>query len=140
MGKDLGRFLMAQEGSYEQALFEIKSGNKRSHWMWFIFPQFKGLGYSERSKYYAINDLEEARSYLYHPILGLRLRSITKELLVLNENNAHKVFGNPDDVKLKSSMTLFAAIDSSQPSIFKLVLEKYFQGETDEKTLTLIKQ
>ena len=140
MEQDLNRFIKAQENSYEEALSEIKSGRKRSHWMWYIFPQFKGLGISETSKYYSIKDLDEAKSYLNHPILGERLKLITNELLALNENNANKIFGSPDDLKLKSSMTLFAAINISKENIFNAVLDKYFNGQTDNKTLTLIKE
>lgn len=140
MEQDLNRFIKAQENSYDEALSEIKSGRKRSHWMWYIFPQYKGLGFSETSKYYSIKDLDEARRYLKHPILGERLKLITNELLALNENNANKVFGSPDDLKLKSSMTLFAAIDTSEENIFNAVLDKYFNGQTDNKTLTLIKE
>lgn len=140
MEQDLNRYIKAQENSYEEALSEIKSGRKRSHWMWYIFPQYKGLGFSETSKYYSIKDLDEARRYLKHPILGERLKLITNELLALNENNANKVFGSPDDLKLKSSMTLFAAIDTSEENIFNAVLDKYFNGQTDNKTLTLIKE
>jgi len=140
MQQDINRFIKAQENSYEEALSEIKSGRKRSHWMWYIFPQYKGLGFSETSKYYSIKDLDEAKRYLNHPILGERLKLITKELLVLNENNANKVFGSPDDLKLKSSMTLFAAIDSSEENIFNAVLDKFFNGQTDKKTLSLIKE
>ena len=140
MEQDLNRFIKAQENSYEEALSEIRSGRKRSHWMWYIFPQFKGLGFSETSKYYSIKDLDEAKRYLNHPILGERLKLITNELLALNENNANKIFGNPDDLKLKSSMTLFAAINISEENIFNAVLDKYFNGQTDYKTLTLIKE
>jgi uncharacterized protein (DUF1810 family) len=140
MEQDLNRFIKAQENSYEQALSEIKSGRKRSHWMWYIFPQFKGMGYSETSKYYSIKDLDEAKRYLNHPILGERLKIITNELLALNENNANKVFGSPDDLKLKSSMTLFATINISEENIFNAVLDKYFNGQIDNKTLTLIKE
>lgn len=140
MEQDLNRFIKAQENSYEEALSEIKSGRKRSHWMWYIFPQFKGLGFSETSKYYSIKDLDEAKRYLNHPILGERLKLITNELLALNENNANKVFGSPDDLKLKSCMTLFAAINASEENIFNAVLDKYFKGQTDYKTLNLIKE
>ncbi|AXJ01318.1 Uncharacterized protein, DUF1810 family [Cyclonatronum proteinivorum] len=108
--------------------------------MWYIFPQFKGLGFSETSKYYSIKDIDEAERYLNHPILGERLKLITKELLALNENNANKVFGSPDDLKLKSSMTLFSAIDTSEENIFQAVLNKFFNGQTDNKTLTLLKE
>lgn len=108
--------------------------------MWYVFPQFRGLGFSETSKYYSIKNVDEAKNYLNHPILGERLKLITKELLALNENNANKVFGSPDDLKLKSSMTLFAAIDVSQEHIFQAVLDKFFNGQTDNKTLTLIEE
>ena len=140
MDQDLIRYIKAQENSFKDALYEIKSGRKRSHWMWYIFPQFEGLGFSETSKYYSIKDLDEAKRYLNHPILGNRLKLITKELLSLNENNANKVFGSPDDLKLKSSMTLFSAIENSEENIFKMVLDKYFNGQSDNKTLTLIKK
>ena len=140
MEQDLNRFINAQENSFEESLSEIKSGRKRSHWMWYIFPQYKGLGFSETSKYYSINDLDEAKRFLNHQILGERLKLITKELLILNENNANKVFGSPDDLKLKSSMTLFATIDTSEENIFNAVLDKFFAGQNDNKTLTLIKE
>ena len=140
MEQDLNRFINAQENSFEESLPEIKSGRKRSHWMWYIFPQYKGLGFSETSKYYSINDLDEAKRFLNHQILGERLKLITKELLILNENNANKVFGSPDDLKLKSSMTLFATIDTSEENIFNAVLDKFFAGQNDNKTLTLIKE
>jgi uncharacterized protein (DUF1810 family) len=108
--------------------------------MWYIFPQYKGLGFSKTSKYYSIKNMDEAKRYLNHPILGERLKLITKELLILNENNANKVFGSPDDLKLKSSMTLFATIDTSEENIFNAVLDKFFDGQNDNKTLTLIKE
>ena len=106
--------------------------------MWYIFPQYKGLGFSETSKYYSINSLDEAKRYLNHPILGERLKLITNELLILNENNANKVFGSPDDLKLKSSMTLFAAVETSDENIFNAVLDKFYNGQTDRKTINLI--
>lgn len=111
---------------------------KKTHWMWFIFPQYKGLGFSETSKFYSIQNLAEAREYLNHPILGPRLRQITNELLLLHENDAHKVFGSPDDLKLKSSMSLFSTVDQSEDKPFKKVLGKYFDGQFDEKTIELI--
>lgn len=140
MEKDLNRFIEAQENDYEIALSEIKSGRKRSHWMWYIFPQFKGLGYSETSKFYAITDSNEARNFLNHPILGARLREITTELLQLEQNNAFKVMGSPDDLKLKSSMTLFNAIDETKENVFEKVLEKFFKGTVDTKTINLLKK
>lgn len=98
----LERFVKAQEGSYEIALNEIRQGQKRSHWMWYIFPQIKGLGYSSTAQYYAIQDENEAENYLNHPILSKRLMEISEELLKLDSNNASEVFGYPDDMKLKS--------------------------------------
>lgn len=139
MKDELNRFIKAQERDFEQALSEIKAGRKVSHWMWYIFPQFKGLGFSETSKFYSIQSLKEAMEYLNHPILGSRLRQITNELILLNENDAYKIFGSPDDLKLKSSMTLFSAIDNSEEKLFKKVLEKYFNGEPDNKTIGLMK-
>ncbi|GGG08877.1 DUF1810 domain-containing protein [Pontibacter amylolyticus] len=132
------RFLDAQSNSYEQALSEIKSGRKRSHWMWFIFPQLQGLGYSETARFYAIKDLEEARLYLQHPVLGPRLIGISKALLALEGKTANQILGNPDDLKLRSSMTLFASVPGADP-VFQAVLDKYYRGEADEKTLQLLK-
>ena len=137
MYQDLIKFSKAQENSFEIALSEIKSGRKKSRWMWYIFPQFRGLGFSETSKQYSIKNPEEARKYLNHPILGERLKLITMELLALNEHSAYEIFGSPDDLKLKSSMTLFAAIDNSEENIFKLVLDNFFNGQSDSKTIRL---
>ena len=134
---NLGKFLKAQETDYAIALSEIKHGKKRSHWMWYIFPQIQGLGFSETSKYYAIKDIAEAQSFLNHPVLGDRLVAICQALLNLKENNANKIFGSPDDVKLKSSMTLFTALSETDP-VFQLVLDKFFHGEKDKVTLQLI--
>jgi uncharacterized protein (DUF1810 family) len=133
----LDRFLDAQKADYAIALPEIKSGRKRSHWMWYIFPQIQGLGFSETSKYYAIKDIAEAEAFLNHPILGERLVAICKALLNLKETDANKIFGSPDDVKLKSSMTLFAALPKTDP-VFQSVLDKFFNGEKDRVTLQLI--
>jgi uncharacterized protein (DUF1810 family) len=135
---NLKRFVDAQEGRYQDALTEIKNGRKRTHWMWFIFPQLLGLGFSETSRYYAISNLEEAAAYLAHPLLGPRLITICKELLQLAENNAGLVFGSPDNMKLKSSMTLFAAVPGADP-VFEAVLNKFFKGEKDVKTLSFLK-
>ena len=140
MEKDLNRFVEAQENDYEVALAEIKSGRKRSHWMWYIFPQLKGLGYSDTSKYYAISDSDEAKDFLYHPILGERLREISAAILQLEQNDANEVMGSPDDLKLKSSMTLFAEIDETEDSVFEKVLEKFFKGHSDNKTINLLKK
>ncbi|MGI8495213.1 MAG: DUF1810 domain-containing protein [Pyrinomonadaceae bacterium] len=134
---DLKRFLDAQENDYAIALAEIKRGRKRSHWMWYIFPQIAGLGFSSTSKFYAIRDKTEAKNFLAHPILGKRLVEISNALLEIEEKAANQIFGSPDDVKLKSSMTLFGALDDTN-LVFQKVLDKYFGGAKDEKTLKLI--
>ena len=136
---NLKRFIQAQEASYQQALTEIKNGKKQSHWMWFIFPQIQGLGFSETSRYYAIRDLAEAEEFVKHPVLGSRLIGICNELLKLESKDAKKIFGYPDDVKLKSSMTLFSSLPHADP-VFRLVLEKFFNGSQDDKTLQIIQK
>jgi len=134
---DLKRFSDAQERNYEIAFAEVSAGRKRSHWMWYIFPQVKGLGFSSTSQHYGINGLKEASAYLNHPVLGPRLTGISQALLELEGNNATQIFGHPDDLKLRSSMTLFAAVADSDP-VFQQVLDKYFQGKADLPTLTLL--
>ena len=136
MAADLSRFLKAQEYDYEQALSEIRGGRKRSHWMWYIFPQIQGLGFSSTAQYYAIRDLQEARDYLAHPVLGARLKEISSALLDLEGLSASEIFGYPDDLKLRSSMTLFRLADLNEP-IFLEVLEKYYNGEPDSRTVDL---
>lgn len=136
---NLQRFLDAQKSSYQTALTEIKNGRKRSHWMWYIFPQIQGLGFSETSKFYAIKDVSEAEAYLKHPVLGSRLIEISQVAAQLAPNNATQIFGSPDDMKLKSSMTLFAALDDADP-VFQSVLDKFFGGSRDAKTLQIIKK
>jgi uncharacterized protein (DUF1810 family) len=138
MDKDLKRFIAAQESTFEQALTEIRTGKKTSHWMWYIFPQYKGLGLSSTSKYYSINDLDEAKSYLNHSLLGARLKQLTNELLQLNESDPTQIFGKPDDMKLKSCMTLFATIDTSEDKLFEKALNKFFNGNQDVNTHKLI--
>jgi uncharacterized protein (DUF1810 family) len=134
MSADLSRFVDAQgSGTYEQALGELRAGRKRSHWMWFVFPQVAGLGHSETAQYYAIAGLEEARDYLAHPVLGPRLVECAQALLELPGNDAIAVLGPVDAKKLRSSMTLFAVADGNP--VFTEVLEKYFSGATDEFTL-----
>lgn len=133
---DLKRFIEAQEGSYTNALNEIRAGRKRTHWMWFMFPQLIGLGFSETSKFYSITDVQEAEAYLNDPILGTRLFELCNALLELPVRNAHQIFGSPDDLKLKSCMTLFASLDRSP--IFEAVLVKYFNGEEDPTTLRIL--
>ena len=133
----LQRFLDAQEASYETALSEIKKGRKQSHWMWYIFPQIQGLGFSETSKRYAIKDADEAEQFYGHPVLGPRLIRICKALVALPSDNANRILGSPDDVKLKSSMTLFSSLPDADP-VFQEVLEKFFGGTKDVKTLQIL--
>ena len=133
---NLERFIDAQEASYEIALSEIETGRKKSHWMWYIFPQVQGLGFSETSKFYAIKDIGEARAFLEHPVLGERLVRICNALLHLDSGNAHYIFGSPDDLKLQSSMTLFSSLNINP--VFQKVLEKFFSGVKDDKTLQII--
>jgi uncharacterized protein (DUF1810 family) len=136
---DLDRFVRAQAADYKRALAEIKSGHKRSHWMWYVFPQFAGLGQSPTSQHFAISSLDEARAYLAHPILGPRLSECASALLDVHDKTVHQMFGSPDDLKLKSSATLFALV-SPDDSVFHRLLEKYFDGHADERTLTLVLQ
>ncbi|GGF24746.1 DUF1810 domain-containing protein [Hymenobacter cavernae] len=134
---NLNRFLDAQQADYQTALAEIKNGRKRSHWMWYIFPQIQGLGFSETAKYYAIKDDTEAQEYLTHPVLGSRLVEISSELLKLPGNDPYRILGSPDDMKLKSSMTLFAALANTNP-VFQQVLDKFYGGAKDSKTLQVL--
>ncbi len=134
---DLNRFLKAQEDDYEQALREIQSGRKLTHWMWYIFPQFDGLAFSSTSKYYSIKSLEEAREYLAHPVLGPRLQACAEAALGVEGQSARDIFGSPDDLKLRSCATLFECV-SPPGSVFHRLLEKYYRGERDSKTLTLL--
>lgn len=133
----LNRFVQAQEGAYERALSEIENGRKRSHWMWFIFPQFEGLGSSAMSRRYAIKSVAEARAYLDHPVLGARLTTCTEALLGLGELSANQIFGSPDDRKLRSCATLFASV-SPPGSVFHRLLDKYFHSVGDQATLRLL--
>ena len=135
--KPLDRFLNAQAGSYDTALREIQSGYKRSHWMWYIFPQIQGLGFSSTAQYYSISDLEEAKAYLQEPTLRARLLEISQALLELPSKNASTIFGFPDDRKLRSSMTLFAEAEP-ECTVFQEVLRQYFHGEKDERTLHIL--
>lgn len=134
---DLNRFLQAQSYQYETALKEIQNGRKQSHWMWYIFPQLRGLGQSSMAWEYGITDLEEAKEYLAHPILGVRLLEICNAAFNTSSNNAVEVFGFPDNLKLKSSMTLFEATDPQQ-AIFGQILMKFFNGERDSATLGIL--
>ncbi len=133
----LDRFIKAQQKDYSMALEEVKHGQKKSHWMWYIFPQIYGLGLSEISRFYAIKDLKEAEAYLSHPVLGKRLLEISNELLSLKNDDAGSIFGSPDDLKLKSSMTLFSSLPNPHP-VFESVLDKFFDGNKDSKTLNIL--
>ena len=137
MPSDLSRFLKAQEYDFAQALKEIRAGRKRSHWMWYIFPQIQGLGFSSTAQYYAIRDLDEAKDYLDHPVLGARLKEISSALLELDGLSASAIFGYPDDLKLRSSMTLFRLADLDC-SIFKDVIDKYYDGIPDKRTVDIV--
>ncbi len=136
---DLDRFLYAQELTYDKALDEVRNGKKESHWMWFIFPQIIGLGVSDTALLYSISGIGEAKLYLEHEILGPRLVEITKEVLSLETDDPVEVFGEVDALKLNSSMTLFDYV-SDDGNIFKEVIDKFYDGQKDEKTLQLIKR
>ena len=138
---NLERFVREQEHSYDRAYQELSEGSKRSHWMWWIFPQIVGLGMTETSIEYSIKSMAEAKSYLKHPVLGNRIREISALILTLNENNASIVFGYPDDLKLRSSMTLFleASDTDEDREFFQKVLDKYFHGKVDTRTLVILR-
>lgn len=135
--KGLVRFLDAQNKLYLSALSEIKKGRKESPWMWFIFPQIKGLGSCDTSKFYEIKNADEAIAFLEHPILGKHLIEITAELIKTDEKTAEDIFGNPDNEKLQSCMTLFASVQNTEP-VFNEVLDKYFDGSSDFHTIQLL--
>jgi uncharacterized protein (DUF1810 family) len=132
---DLDRFIDAQAGSYDTALEEIRGGAKRSHWMWYIFPQIAGLGHSALAQRYAIADRAEAEAYLAHPVLGDRLREITQALQALLRANAEQVFGSIDAMKLRSSLTLFACVYQDPNGVFRQAVDRWFNGEQDDATL-----
>ena len=134
---DLLRFLDAQNKLYLTALSEIKKGKKETHWMWFIFPQIKGLGKSDTANYYAINDLKEATEFLEHPILGKHLIEISELFLTFRRKSADGILGDLDARKLRSSMTLFSLVENTNP-VFQEVLEVFFSGESDPLTLSII--
>lgn len=135
---NLNRFIDAQENIYESALNEIKRGNKSSHWMWYVFPQYKGLGYSSTSQKYAITCIEEASMYFNHPILGRRLIEITNAFLNIENKSAYEILGDPDYLKMKSCMTLFNSIQAGS-EVFSRVINKYYLGSECLKTISQIK-
>lgn len=128
---------MAQAPVWPQVQAELKAGRKQSHWMWFVFPQIAGLGHSAMAQRYALASLDEARAYLAHPLLGSRLRQATELVLAVEGKTAHEIFGSPDDVKFRSSMTLFAAA-APQETLFQKALYKYFSGEGDALTINKV--
>jgi len=134
---NLTRFLEAQNGQYEEILGEIRNGKKKGHWIWYVFPQISGLGFSETTKFYSIKNQKEAMDYLNHDILGPRLVEISSELLNLETNNPVEVLGSPDSLKVKSSMTLFSLLENTNP-VFQKVLDKYYDGKKDENTIQLL--
>ena len=134
---DLSRFVRAQQDDFEQALAEIIRGKKRTHWMWYIFPQIDGLAVSSTAKHYAIKSIDEAKAYLDHPVLGPRLLECAEAVVRVEGRSATAIFGSPDDLKLRSCATLFACV-ASPGSVFDRLLEKYYRGERDRKTLQLL--
>ena len=134
---DLSRFIEAQEPVYDQVVEELRSGRKRTHWMWFVFPQIDGLAQSSTAKHYAIADLREARAYLADEVLGPRLYECTQLVADIDGRSAEEIFGHPDNLKLRSSMTLFAQASGTN-DVFTAVLHKYFGGEPDSRTLELL--
>ena len=139
---DLARFVEAQAPCYARVLDELASGEKTSHWMWFIFPQLRGLGMSSTARRFGLSGLEEARAYLAHPLLGSRLRECTRRVLAVEGRTAHEIFGSPDDLKLRSCLTLFAQAAAPSPArddrVFGEALAKYYAGEPDPRTLELL--
>ena len=135
--QSLKRFLDAQDDLYLQALAEVANAKKVTHWMWFIFPQIKGLGFSETAKFYGITDLDEAAAYLSHPELGRNLVAISEVLLKVNGKTATAIFGTPDDLKLRSCMTLFSKVPNADP-VFSKVLDQYFMGIADARTIQIL--
>ena len=135
---NISRFLSAQQNIYTHVLKELQNGNKTTHWMWFIFPQIEGLGNSQTAKYYSITTIEEAKEYLMHPILGKRLLECTNIIAGIENKTADEIFGSIDTMKLRSCMTLFNFISPEQ-KVFYDVLKKYFNGEEDEQTLSILK-
>jgi uncharacterized protein (DUF1810 family) len=137
MEHNLERFITAQKAVFQTAIAELQNGRKESHWMWYIFPQIQGLGFTETSKFYAIKNLQEAKEFLNHRVLGPRLILISSVLLDSHLKDAHKIFGSPDDLKLHSSMTLFSEVPDADP-VFKKVLDKFFESRKDNKTLKML--
>ena len=134
---ELARFVEAQRGTYERALSEVKSGQKQTHWMWYIFPQLRGLGRSSTAQYYGITGADEATAYLVHDVLGPRLLAMCEAALSIEGRTAAEIFGNPDDLKLRSCATLFANLPDTN-SCFRKIIDRYFEGNMDPETVELL--
>ncbi|MDP3255487.1 MAG: DUF1810 domain-containing protein [Bosea sp. (in: a-proteobacteria)] len=137
---DLQRFLAAQAPVHEQALVELHEGRKRSHWMWFVFPQLRGLGSSEMARHYGLSGLAEARAYLAHPVLGARLAACTDAVLAVEGRTLHAIFGSPDDLKFISSMTLFSLASGNGSNPFAEAIDRLCGGSADQRTLALLRE
>jgi uncharacterized protein (DUF1810 family) len=135
---DLARFVTAQAPVFDTALAELKSGRKRSHWMWFVFPQLRGLGQSAMARFYGIGSIEEARAYLADPVLGSRLKLCTEAVLATTGRSLREIFGSPDDMKFASSMTLFSRASAGEGSLFRQALDRYCDGRLDPRTEDLL--
>lgn len=135
---DLQRFVAVQESTFETALVELRAGKKQSHWMWFIFPQLRGLGRSSMAQFYGVASLDEALAYLSHPVLGARLGLATRAALSAEGRSPHQIFGSPDDLKFHSAMTLFALVDRNAESPFREALDRWWHGKMDAATMALL--
>ena len=135
---NLERFVSAQAAVFSTVMEELTAGQKRSHWMWFIFPQLRGLGHSSMAKFYGIGSLDEARAYLGHPLLRPRLNLCTRTVLAVEDRSLHDIFGSPDDMKFHSAMTLFALAASNQETVYRQALDRWWQGRADERTIALL--
>ncbi len=135
---NLQRFVDAQATAYRQVCEELRAGRKRSHWIWFIFPQIRGLGHSEMAQHYGVSSRQEAEAYLAHPVLGARLRECTRLVVEVEGRSVDQIFGDPDNLKFRSSMSLFASAAPDEP-LFRQALQKYFGGQLDPNTVALLK-
>ena len=137
---DLERFVKAQAPVFETVMAELSAGKKRTHWIWFIFPQLRGLGRSPTAEFFGIGSLEEARAFLGHPVLGPRLKRCTEAVLRIEGSSLHEIFGWPDEAKFISSMTLFAMADQDEKSVFRLALDRWHEGRLDERSVELLRR
>ncbi|MGV6873574.1 DUF1810 domain-containing protein [Pseudochelatococcus sp. B33] len=135
---NLDRFVLAQEATFDTALAELRAGRKRTHWMWFIFPQLRGLGHSPMAQSYGIGSLDEARAYLAHPVLGPRLKLATHTVIETEGSSLHGIFGSPDDMKFRSCMTLFSIASGQADNPFRQALDRWCESRQDERTVALL--